>query len=64
MSACSPHVAKRHAGTAPDFAPLNPGYARCFYLALGEREHAPFVTADRKLLKAAKQVKGVEVRML
>ena len=29
----------------------------CFYLALAERERAPLVTADSRLLAAAKQVK-------
>ena len=36
----------------------------CFYLALAERERAPLVSADRKLLAAGKRVKGMEVRAL
>jgi predicted nucleic acid-binding protein len=36
----------------------------CFYLALAEREHAPVVSADAKLLAAAKRVKGIETRVL
>ena len=36
----------------------------CFYLALAERERCPLVTADKKLLAAAKKFKGVEVRKL
>jgi predicted nucleic acid-binding protein len=36
----------------------------CLYLALGEREHAPFVTADQRLIAAAKRMKGIEVRRL
>ena len=36
----------------------------CFYLALAERERAPIVSADAKLLAAATQVKGVEAREL
>ncbi len=36
----------------------------CFYLALAERERAPLVTADKRLLVAAKQAKGIEVRVL
>ncbi len=34
----------------------------CFYLALAERERAPIVSADDKLLAAAKRMKGVEGR--
>jgi predicted nucleic acid-binding protein len=36
----------------------------CFYLALAEREGAPIVSADAKLLGAAKKMKGVEGRKL
>jgi predicted nucleic acid-binding protein len=36
----------------------------CFYLALAERERAPIVSADAKLLAAAKKMKGVEGRKL
>jgi predicted nucleic acid-binding protein len=36
----------------------------CFYLALAERERAPLVTADRRLLAVGKAVKGVTVRAL
>lgn len=36
----------------------------CFYLALAERERCPLVTADERLLKAVKKLKGVEVRKL
>lgn len=36
----------------------------CFYLALSERENAPLVTADQRLLKAAKRVNGIQVRAL
>jgi predicted nucleic acid-binding protein len=36
----------------------------CFYLALAEREGCAFVTADTKLVAAAKRVKGIEVRSL
>ena len=32
----------------------------CFYLALAERERAPIVSADAKLLAAAKKLKTVE----
>ncbi len=34
----------------------------CFYLALAERERAPIVSADDKLLAAAKRMKSVEGR--
>ena len=40
---------------------LHPIYD-CFYLALAERERAPIVSADDKLLGAAKRMKGVEGR--
>ena len=34
----------------------------CFYLALAERERAPLISADKRLLTAAKKAKGIEVR--
>jgi predicted nucleic acid-binding protein len=36
----------------------------CFYLALAERERAPIISADAKLLAAAKKMKGVVGRKL
>jgi predicted nucleic acid-binding protein len=36
----------------------------CFYLALAERERSPVVTADQRLLSAAKKLGTVEVRLL
>ena len=36
----------------------------CFYLALAERERCPLITADRRLISAAKRMKAVEVRAL
>jgi predicted nucleic acid-binding protein len=36
----------------------------CFYLALAARENAPLISADKRLLTAAKKVKGIEVRTL
>jgi predicted nucleic acid-binding protein len=36
----------------------------CFYLALAERERAPLISADKKLLAVAKKAKGIEVRAL
>jgi predicted nucleic acid-binding protein len=36
----------------------------CFYLALAERERARLITADKRLIRAAKQTKGIEVRAL
>jgi predicted nucleic acid-binding protein len=36
----------------------------CFYLALAERERAPLVSADDKLLAAAKKLKRIEVQKL
>jgi predicted nucleic acid-binding protein len=42
---------------------LHPIYD-CFYLALAERERAPIVSADAKLLGAAKKMKGIEGRKL
>lgn len=36
----------------------------CFYLALAEREGAPLVSADKRLVAAAKKAKGIKVRAL
>ena len=36
----------------------------CFYLALAERERAPLISADKRLIAAAKRAKGIEVRAL
>jgi predicted nucleic acid-binding protein len=36
----------------------------CFYLALAERERAPLISADKRLLAASKRAKGIEVRAL
>lgn len=36
----------------------------CFYLALAEREHAPMISADKRLLAKAKKAKGIEIRAL
>jgi predicted nucleic acid-binding protein len=36
----------------------------CFYLALAERERAPLISADKRLLAAAKRAKGIEIRTL
>ncbi|MBX9828285.1 MAG: type II toxin-antitoxin system VapC family toxin [Xanthobacteraceae bacterium] len=36
----------------------------CFYLALAERERAPLISADKKLIRIAKRAKGIEVRAL
>jgi predicted nucleic acid-binding protein len=36
----------------------------CFYLALAERERCPMITADRRLVAAAKAMKGFELRPL
>jgi predicted nucleic acid-binding protein len=36
----------------------------CFYLALAERERAPLVSADKKLVAAARRAKGIEIRAL
>jgi len=36
----------------------------CFYLALAKREHAPLVSVDKRLIAAAKKVKGIEARAL
>jgi predicted nucleic acid-binding protein len=43
---------------------LNHPIYGCFYLALAERERAALVSADERLLRAAKKVKGIEVRAL
>jgi len=36
----------------------------CFYLALAERERCALITADARLIAAAKAMKGVELRLL
>jgi predicted nucleic acid-binding protein len=36
----------------------------CFYIALAERERCALITADTRLIAAAKAVKGVELRPL
>jgi len=36
----------------------------CFYLALAERERCAFLTADARLIAAAKSKKGLELRQL
>ncbi len=36
----------------------------CFYLALAERERCALITADRRLIAAAKAMKGIELRPL
>jgi len=36
----------------------------CFYIALAERERCALITADARLIAAAKAVKGVELRPL
>jgi predicted nucleic acid-binding protein len=36
----------------------------CFYLALAERERAPLITADKRLIAVDKRAKAVEVRAL
>ncbi len=36
----------------------------CFYLALAERERAPLITADERLIRAARQAQTVDVRAL
>jgi predicted nucleic acid-binding protein len=41
----------------------NPIYD-CFYLALAERERASLVSADARLLDAARRMKGIEARKL
>jgi len=36
----------------------------CVYLALAERERAPLISADKRLVAVGKRVKGIEVRVL
>jgi predicted nucleic acid-binding protein len=36
----------------------------CFYLALAERERAPMVSADERLLRKVNRLRGIEVRPL
>jgi predicted nucleic acid-binding protein len=36
----------------------------CFYLALAERERAPLITADKRLLALRRKMKGAEIRAL
>jgi predicted nucleic acid-binding protein len=36
----------------------------CFYIALAQREGAPLISADKRLLAAAKRAKGMELRLL
>ena len=36
----------------------------CFYLALAERENAPLISADKRLVSIGKRIKGIEVRAL
>ena len=36
----------------------------CFYMALAEREDCPLITADTRLIAAAKRVKGIELQPL
>lgn len=36
----------------------------CFYLALAERDRAPLISIDKKLLAVGKRAKGIEVRAL
>lgn len=43
---------------------LNHPVYDCFYLALAEREGAPLVSADKRLLAAGTRTKGIEVRLL
>jgi len=43
---------------------LNHPVYDCFYLALAERERCALVSADVKLLAAAKKLKGIEARKL
>ncbi|HMJ41506.1 MAG TPA: type II toxin-antitoxin system VapC family toxin [Pseudolabrys sp.] len=43
---------------------LNHPIYDCFYLALAERERCPLVTADKRLMAAAKKIKRIEVRAL
>lgn len=43
---------------------LNHPIYDCFYLALAERERAPLVTADKRLLGLRRKVKGIDIRAL
>jgi predicted nucleic acid-binding protein len=43
---------------------LNHPIYDCFYLALAERERVALVSADERLLRVAKRVKGIEGRAL
>ena len=43
---------------------LNHPIYDCFYIVLAERERAALVTADNRLMAAAKRVRGVKVRAL
>jgi predicted nucleic acid-binding protein len=43
---------------------LNHPIYDCFYLALAERERAPLVSADKRLIAMAKRTKRIEVRAL
>jgi len=36
----------------------------CFYLALAERERVPLVSADERLLRRRRELKGIELRAL
>ena len=36
----------------------------CFYLALAERENAPLISADKRLIAIGKRTKDIEVRAL
>jgi predicted nucleic acid-binding protein len=36
----------------------------CFYLALAERERATLISADRRLIAAARRAKGIEIKVL
>jgi predicted nucleic acid-binding protein len=52
-------------GRALQFAiELNHPIYDCFYLALAEREACALVSADTRLLAAARRVKAIEVRAL
>jgi predicted nucleic acid-binding protein len=45
-------------------AELNHPIYDCFYLALAERERVAMVSADERLLRVVKRLKGAEVRAL